>query len=127
MRFGRKGFTLIELIIVVIIVGILAAIAAPMMSGNLRKARQSEAIAACGTLRTAARCYLAEHQATTPPATLALTDLSSYVVGNDLNGKNYNASDYGVAGSGTIVTAGTGGGGGGWVNLNIVSGDLNSL
>ena len=57
----KNGFTLIELIIVVIIIGILAAIAAPMMSGMQNKAIAAEAIAALGTIRTAMQQYYAEH------------------------------------------------------------------
>ena len=48
---GEKGFTLIELIIVVIIVGVLAAIALPMYSNFVEGSRCAEAIAAIDAIK----------------------------------------------------------------------------
>ncbi|MBM3307884.1 MAG: prepilin-type N-terminal cleavage/methylation domain-containing protein [Candidatus Eisenbacteria bacterium] len=61
MRRNQRGFTLVELMIVVIIVGILAAVAIPMYQGATERAKASEAVAALGTIRGAMRVYFAEH------------------------------------------------------------------
>jgi len=57
---SRKGFTLIELMVVIFIVGILAAVAIPIMRGRIDSAKWSEGKAAAGSIRTAARAFCAE-------------------------------------------------------------------
>ena len=57
---SRKGFTLIELMVVITIVGILAAVAVPIIRGRIDSARWSEGKAAMGTIATAVRMYAAE-------------------------------------------------------------------
>ena len=59
----QKGFTLIELMIVVAIIGILAAIAIPNFMNYQCKAKQSEAKTLLGDLRTAQEAYFAEYDA----------------------------------------------------------------
>ncbi|MEE8317717.1 MAG: prepilin-type N-terminal cleavage/methylation domain-containing protein [Candidatus Omnitrophota bacterium] len=49
---SKKGFTLLELIIVVIIIGILASIALPQYISTLEKAKSAEALGILGTLRS---------------------------------------------------------------------------
>ncbi|MBT9507469.1 pilin [Rhodoferax sp.] len=51
-RSMQKGFTLIELMIVVAIIGILAAVALPAYSDYTMRAKMSEAILAASTCRT---------------------------------------------------------------------------
>ena len=57
----RAGFTLVELMIVIIIVGVLAAAAVPIYTAYVRKARTSEAKATIGSIRSAEEVYFAEH------------------------------------------------------------------
>ena len=59
---SRKGFTLIELMIVVLIVAVLAAVLVPMMRARLDAAKWSEARAGMGNIASGIRAYWAEHQ-----------------------------------------------------------------
>ena len=59
-----KGFTLIELMIVVTIIGLLAAVATPKFANMLKKAKQAASKNALGVLRSVAGIYYADHQGT---------------------------------------------------------------
>jgi len=61
----KKGFTLIELMTVVIIVGILASVSVPLYRAQVKKAIASEGIALVGSVRSAQRIYYAENDAYT--------------------------------------------------------------
>jgi len=56
----QKGFTLIELMIVVAIIGILAALAIPAYTDYTIKAKVSEAASLSGAMKTAVEVYYSE-------------------------------------------------------------------
>ena len=58
---SQKGFTLVELMIVVAIIGVLAAVAVPNYQKYQSKARQSEAKIALAAMFTAEKAYYSEN------------------------------------------------------------------
>ena len=62
---AQKGFTLIELMIVVAIIGILAAIAIPQYQNYIAKSQVSRVMSEVGSMRTAAETCLNEGKSAT--------------------------------------------------------------
>jgi prepilin-type N-terminal cleavage/methylation domain-containing protein len=99
---NRKAFTLIELMIVILIVGILAAILVPMMTSRIEAARWSEGKAGAGTIATALRAYIAERGEEGAGSTEfgAIDAPGDFMNPAELRGKYFQEGDYDISGVG---------------------------
>jgi prepilin-type N-terminal cleavage/methylation domain-containing protein len=58
---NTNGFTLIELMVVVIIIGVLAAVAVPMYTRTIKNSRTTEATARLSAIMKASKLYYLQH------------------------------------------------------------------
>jgi len=80
MKMSKKGFTLIELMIVVAIIGILAAIAIPKFANLINKSKEGATKGALSTVRSAIQVYYGDNEGWFPTDTLAvLTSGGKYI------------------------------------------------
>ncbi len=95
----QQGFTLIELMIVVAIIGILAAIALPAYQDYTKRAKVSEGISLAAGAKTAVTEYFASEGAW--PSTNASAGLAA---ATDIKGKSVDSLTVGTAASDGVIT-----------------------
>ncbi len=93
---SRKGFTLIELMVVILIVGILASVAIPILRGRIDAAKWSEGKAMLGSVATAIRAYAAEKgpSGTNPTSILGTGNTELGFATGDLTGTYFADADF---------------------------------
>jgi prepilin-type N-terminal cleavage/methylation domain-containing protein len=112
-RENRRGFTLFELVVVVMILGILASIAVPRMLDTSAQATENTARKSLGVIRTAIDQYAAEKNGKWPGAdgqeATFKSDLTGYLRGSDFPkcpvGDAKNNGVRMVAGNGSIASS----------------------
>ena len=95
MKSKSTGFTLIELMVVILIVAVLAAAAIPLMRGRIDQSKWSEANASAGAIRNTVKTYFMD------TGNIITGDLDDTAVqqalgmqSGDLTGSYFTASDY---------------------------------
>ncbi len=76
--YARRGFSLLEVVIVVAIIAILAAIGIPRMSRGAKGASDAALTGDLATLRNAIDLYAAEHGGAFPTTTDVTAQLTQY-------------------------------------------------
>jgi len=89
-----RGFTLIELMIVIVIVSVLASVAIPILRGRINEAKWSEGRAMIGTISRAIRAYHAEKGHTAPAPTAFGGPTGLGFLPGDLSGKYFIDADF---------------------------------
>ena len=115
MKESKKGFTLIELMIVVAIIGILAAIAIPKFAELIRKSSEGASKGNVGAVRSALSIYYGDMEGQYPDNVTALTLGGKYLQTIPMSkAPNYHAD------TSTVVLADATADTGGWSYNNII-------
>ena len=91
----QKGFTLVEILIVVVILGILAAIVIPQFTDASAQANESRMNTDLQTLRSQIELYKIQHNGLTPVTTSNATFSACLTSRTDIDGTINPAGDYG--------------------------------
>lgn len=109
MRRMKQGFTLIEMVVVVLIIGILASIGLPYYYRTIESSKASDAVSLGVLLSSAARMYLVDNPggslSCSPVDNTCILVTRNYVARRDWSISNRaNTYSYSVSGSGTTTS-----------------------
>ncbi|MEA3287329.1 MAG: prepilin-type N-terminal cleavage/methylation domain-containing protein [Candidatus Marinimicrobia bacterium] len=92
----NSGFSLVELMIVIVIIGVLAAVAVPIYNNNVTKAKMSESDASLGSIRTQLRVFYGENgeYPTVSPAGYVIGATWNDIRTGEITGKYFTDSSF---------------------------------
>jgi prepilin-type N-terminal cleavage/methylation domain-containing protein len=107
------GFTMIELMVVIMIVGVLASLAVPIFRDRTKQAKWTEGAATAGIIRKALRAYYAEDPVAAAAMAGSTLDTVQGTLGffaGDLTGRYFQAGNFTITaidgnGNATIAVA----------------------
>jgi prepilin-type N-terminal cleavage/methylation domain-containing protein len=125
MKNLKRGFTLIELMIVVAIIGILAAIAVPKFADLIRKSTEGASKGNLGSIRSALSIYYGDMEGQYPSSISGLTVGGKYLAALPMSkAPNYH-QDSALETGGLLTVGNAITDAGGW-SYNNVAGDSNA-
>ena len=86
--YGKRAFTLVELIVVLVILAVIAAMLVPALTGYIRKAKKAQCIYAADEARIAAQAVMSEFYGITDGHNWP-TGVNVYWDGRKVSGKSY--------------------------------------
>lgn len=101
MKKKKKGFTLVELVVVIAVIGILISIVFPRFQMATTRAKDGAALTSIGTLRKAASMYFAENNDSFTdeyPGNLKISHIQTLIDAQYLDLKSRNIFDSNVNG-----------------------------
>jgi type IV pilus assembly protein PilE len=117
----KKGFTLVELVIVIVIVGILSIVAVPIYRGYSRKSMTTEGKALLGVIQLSERAYFAENASYLGLETTDFNEELDIDVRSNKYFTTFTVSSNGKTGDNARYTAiTTGNGGASGISLTII-------
>ena len=114
----RQGFTLIELMIVVAIIGILAAIAIPKFADLINKSKEGATKGALSSVRSAVQVYYGDNEGWFPADTLASIIVNSKYIASIPQAKVPGTGHGDSAAVDDVTNGGTVTDGPGWAYFN---------
>ncbi|MCP4260786.1 MAG: pilin [Planctomycetes bacterium] len=94
---SERGFTLVELMVVIMIVGVLVSVSVPIFRERAEQSKWAEGIAAAGTIRIALRAYYAEDPIAAATMAGSTVDTVQGTLGffaGDLTGRYFQAGNF---------------------------------